>query len=54
MADDNSAAVKTGLVVGGLGLLAAVFLGGKSKKPAPGMSGPQPPKLRGKGCNCGR
>ncbi len=53
MADDSNTAVKTGLVVGGLGLLAAAIFGSKAKKPAPAMAGPQPPKLR-KGCNCGR
>jgi hypothetical protein len=53
VADDNNTAIKAGVVLGGLGLLAAAFLGGKKKSAPGGMAGPQPPKLR-KNCNCGR
>lgn len=58
MAGDNNeiGASKAAVpIVAGLataGVLLAALFGGK-KKPASGMAGPQPPKLR-KGCNCGR
>jgi hypothetical protein len=42
-------------ITAGLGLLAAALFGGKSKpRTAGGVSGPQAPKLRKSGCNCGR
>ena len=54
MADDSNknAGVALGIAAG-VGLLAALF-GGKSKPKTGTVAGPQVPKLRKTGCNCGR